>query len=92
MKTRTSTARSTAFVGAAKSQSGEMSTIKDSNDEDLIPSGSAIVVSSLATSTAARTRINNIAARARSNVIEGRQRINVGRANGRGTRRDGEIE
>jgi hypothetical protein len=30
-------------------------------------------VSSLATSTTARTRINDIAARARSNVIEGRQ-------------------
>jgi hypothetical protein len=32
-----------------------------------------LLVSSLATSTTARTRINNIAARARSNVIEGRQ-------------------
>ena len=35
-KTRTSTARSKAFVEAAKLQSGEMSTIKDSNDEDPI--------------------------------------------------------
>jgi hypothetical protein len=41
-KTRTSTARSKAFVEAAKLQSGEMSTIKDSNDEDLIPSRSTI--------------------------------------------------
>jgi hypothetical protein len=41
-KTRTSTARSTAFVEAAKSKSSETSTIKDSNDEDLIPSGSII--------------------------------------------------
>jgi hypothetical protein len=41
-KTRTSTARSTTFVEAAKSQNGGMSTIKDSNDEDLISSGSAI--------------------------------------------------
>jgi len=41
-KTRTSTARSKAFVEAAKSQSGGISTIKDSNDEDLISSGSTI--------------------------------------------------
>jgi hypothetical protein len=32
-----------------------------------------LLVSSPATSTTARTRINNIAARAHSNVIEGRQ-------------------
>jgi hypothetical protein len=32
-----------------------------------------LLVSSLATSTTARTRSNNIVARARSNVIEGRQ-------------------
>ena len=32
-----------------------------------------LLVSSVATSTTARTRINNIAARARSNMIEGRQ-------------------
>jgi hypothetical protein len=50
-----------------------MSTIKDSSDEDLIPLLTLLLVSSLATSTAARTRINNIADRARSNVIEGRQ-------------------
>jgi hypothetical protein len=42
-KTRTSTARSTAFVEAAKSQSGEMPTFKDSDDEDdFMPSGSTI--------------------------------------------------
>jgi hypothetical protein len=41
-KTRTSTAGSKAFVEAAKSQSGGISTIKDSNDEDLISSGSTI--------------------------------------------------
>src|ERR1700688_350169 len=41
-KTRTSIARSTASVEAARSQSGEMSPIKDSNDEDLVPSGSTI--------------------------------------------------
>src|SRR5258708_26743972 len=41
-KTRTSTARSTTFVEAAKSQSGGMSTITNSNDEDLISSGSTI--------------------------------------------------
>src|SRR6478609_1529427 len=41
-KTRTSTARSKAFVETAKSQSGGISTIKDSNDEDLISSGSTI--------------------------------------------------
>jgi hypothetical protein len=65
--------KSKSFVETAKSQSGEMSTIKDPTDEDLLPSGSRLLVSSLATSTTARTRINNIAARARSNVIEGRQ-------------------
>jgi cytochrome c553 len=32
-----------------------------------------LLVSSIATSTTARTQINNIATRARSNVIEGRQ-------------------
>jgi hypothetical protein len=41
-KTRTSTAGSKAFVEAAKSQSGGISAIKDSNDEDLISSGSTI--------------------------------------------------
>jgi hypothetical protein len=34
--------KSKAFVETAKSQSGEMSTIKDSTDEDLLPSGSTI--------------------------------------------------
>ena len=72
-KTRTSTARSTTFVEAAKWRNGGMSTIKDSNDEDLISSGSAMLAPSLATSTTARARINNIAARAYSNAIEGRQ-------------------
>src|ERR1700676_1293615 len=41
-KTRTSTARPTAFVEAAKSQSGGISTIKDSHDEGLISSGSTV--------------------------------------------------
>src|SRR6476469_1631315 len=41
-KTRTSTARSTAFAEAARARSGETPSIKDSNDEDLVPSGSTI--------------------------------------------------
>jgi hypothetical protein len=65
--------KSKAFVETAKSQSGEMSTIKDSKMKISYLLVALLLVSSLATSTTARTRINNIAARARSNVIEGRQ-------------------
>jgi len=72
-KTRGLTARSTAFVEAAKSQSGAMSTIKDSNDEALMPSAGPLARVVARHGNDSSARINDIAARARLNVIEGRQ-------------------